>query len=155
MIESISASNNYTIAQILNDWWNDFKFDNAGNIRPVVIENVAKVRNCGNGKLGFSTYACPRCGEKKIVAHTCKSRFCNSCGKVKNDEWIERAQTRLFNVSHKHLVFTVPSELWLLFRRQPPAFIHAFSIGRSGHIGLGGDQTFPARTSNGSAHLRL
>ena len=116
MYESITASNNYTITQVLNDWWPDFEIANAGNIRPTVNDNVAKVRHCGNNEYGFSTYTCPICGDQKHVPHTCKSRFCNSCGKVKNDEWVERAQTMLFNVPHKHLVFTIPSELWPLFR---------------------------------------
>ena len=116
MIEVING--NYTIKQILDDWWVDFELINGKSIRPVVIENVAKVRSCGNPEsLGFSTYTCPVCKDKKIVAHTCKSRFCNSCGKVKNDEWIVKAEQTLFNVPHKHAVFTVPQELWLLFRR--------------------------------------
>lgn len=116
MYESITVSNNYTIAQVLNDWWSDFMIAHAGNIRQTVKDNVAKVRHCGNNEYGFSTYTCSLCGDQKHVPHTCKSRFCNSCGKVKNDEWVERAQTMLFNVSHKHLVFTIPSELWPLFR---------------------------------------
>jgi hypothetical protein len=117
MIETINASNIYTIKQILNDSWEDFYLLNKNNIRPTVINNVAKVMSCGNrDKLGYSVYACPVCNSKHIVAHTCKSRFCNSCGKVKNDEWITKAQERLLNVPHKHVVFTVPSELWLLFR---------------------------------------
>lgn len=119
MLESIKASGNYTIKQILKDNWSDFYAMYGDNVRDVVINNVRKVMNCGDrDKLGYSVYACEICDSKHIVAHTCKSRFCNSCGKVKNDEWIVRAQSRLFNVPHKHLVFTIPSELWLLFRRQ-------------------------------------
>ncbi len=119
MIETINASNKYTIKQILNDNWEDFYLSNKDNIRPTVINNVAKVMNCGNkDKLGYSVYTCPVCKSKHAVAHTCKSRFCNSCGKIKNDEWIAKAQERLFNVPHKHVVFTIPSELWLLFRSQ-------------------------------------
>ena len=107
----------YTIKQILTDYWEDFVLINQGNIRDAVIENVAKVMNCGNSEaLGFTTFTCPSCGEQKKIAHTCKSRFCNSCGKVKNDEWIARAEQALFNVPHKHVVFTIPQELWLLFR---------------------------------------
>lgn len=115
MIETIRASK-YTIKQILKDNWDKFYESNKLLIRPVVIENVKKVIACGDKSiLGYNTYVCPECRERKFVAHTCKSRFCNSCGKVKNDEWIKRAQTRLFNIPHKHIVFTVPWEIRLLF----------------------------------------
>ena len=115
MIETIKTSR-YTIKQILQENWDEFYRKNERLIRPVVIENVKKVMACGNKDiLGYNTYVCPECKEKVFVAHTCKSRFCNSCGKVKNDEWIEKAQTRLFNIPHKHLVFSIPWEIRLLF----------------------------------------
>ena len=115
MIETIKTSR-YTIKQILQDGWGKFYEEHRNFIRPVVVENVEKVMACGNKDiLGYNTYVCPECREKVFVAHTCKSRFCNSCGKVKNDEWIEKAQTRLFNIPHKHLVFSIPWEIRLLF----------------------------------------
>lgn len=117
MLETIKASSNYTIKQIFKDGFSGFCDVYGNDIRNVVLENATKIMNCGDkDKLGYSVYSCPTCSSKHIVAHTCKSRFCNSCGKVKNDEWIVRAQDRLLNVPHKHLVFTIPSELWLLFR---------------------------------------
>jgi hypothetical protein len=115
MIETIRVSE-YTIKQILEDNWDKFYAKNKELIRPVVVENVKKVMACGDKSiLGYNTYVCPECHKKVFVAHTCKSRFCNSCGKVKNDEWVEKAQTRLFNIPHKHLVFTIPWEIRLLF----------------------------------------
>ena len=115
MLETINGK--YTIKQILKDNADNFFRIYRGFIRDTVITNVAKVMNCGNrDKLGYSVYSCPKCGNNHKVAHTCKSRFCNSCGKVKNDDWIVKSQDRLLNVPHKHLVFTIPSELWLLFR---------------------------------------
>ncbi len=115
MIETIQTSK-YTIKQIFKEHWEPFLLKYKDLIRPVVIENVEKLIACGDKTiLGYNTYVCLECREKRFVPHTCKSRFCNSCGKIKNDEWIERAQTRLFNIPHKHLVFTVPWEMRLLF----------------------------------------
>jgi hypothetical protein len=117
MIETIRGSR-YTIKQIFKDGWDDFLSKHNGTIRPAVLENVAKILSCGDTNiLGYNLYVCPECGGKKIVPHTCKSRFCNSCGKIKNDEWVEKAQTRLFNISHKHLVFSVPEEIRPLFMK--------------------------------------
>jgi hypothetical protein len=115
MLETIRNSE-YTIKQILEENWPSFYNKYKKLIRPTVIENVKKVIACADTSiLGYNTYVCPGCRKKRFVAHTCKSRFCNSCGKVKNDEWIEKAQTRLFNIPHKHAVFTIPWEFRLLF----------------------------------------
>lgn len=115
MIETISGK--YTIKQIFKDNWSVFLDKHRDNIRPVVIENVNKVLACGDkDKLGYSLYVCPCCDRRRFVAHTCKSRFCNSCGKVMTDNWISKAQTEFLNVPYYHIVFSPPSELWWLFR---------------------------------------
>jgi len=118
MLETING--NYTIKQIFKDNWSWFLEKHQADIRSVVIENVEKILACGDkDKLGYHTYECPDCGEKIFVAHTCKSRFCNSCGKVMTDDWIKKAQAEFLNVPYYHLVFSPPSELWWLFRNQP------------------------------------
>ena len=132
MLETIRTSR-YTIKEILKDNWDDFYSRHKEMIRPAVIENVAKVMACGDKNiLGYNTYVCPGCREKRFVPHTCKSRFCNACGKVKNDEWTEKAQTRLFNIPHKHLVFSVPWEIRLLFleNRRLLSYLHQ-SVGQA------------------------
>lgn len=117
MFETITGK--YTIKQILKDNWHWFseKYKDSPGIRDVVRENVEKVLACGDkDKLGWSLYKCPDCGHKHYVAHTCKSRFCNSCGKVMTDNWILNAQNSFVNCSYHHIVFSPPSELWLFFR---------------------------------------
>lgn len=115
MLETISGK--YTIKQIFKENWDWFYDKHKGNIREDIIENVRKIMACGEkDKLGYSMYACQKCGHKHFVAHTCKSRFCNSCGKVMTDNWIAKIQKEFLNVSYHHLVFSPPSELWWLFR---------------------------------------
>lgn len=117
MLESISACSKHTIKQIFKDNWVDFLIKHKDNIRPSVLENVEKMMACGDqDKLGYSLYSCSSCGHKHYVAHTCKSRFCNSCGKMMTDKWLDKAQKELLNVPYYHLVFSPPEELWLLFR---------------------------------------
>ena len=97
MLETINGK--YTIEQIFKDNWDWFLEKHQTDIRPVVIENVEKILACGDkDKMGYSLYQCPDCGQKKFVAHTCKSRFCNSCGKVMTDNWIRKAQAEFLNV---------------------------------------------------------
>lgn len=115
MIETIGGK--YTIKQIFEDNWDWFLNKHRDNIRSTVIDNVEKVLACGDkDKLGYSRYTCNCCGKHRFVTHTCKSRFCNSCGKVMTDKWIIKAQSEFLNVPYYHLVFSPPEELWLLFR---------------------------------------
>lgn len=41
------------------------------------------------------------------------------CGKVHSDEWAQQLSSRLFNVVHRHITFTVPAELWSHFEQHP------------------------------------
>lgn len=113
MLEQVTGK--HTLKRIFEDHWSNFL--SIHNVRDSVKENVEKMMNCGDkDKLGYGLYECKKCGTKHYVAHTCKSRFCNSCGKVATDNWIVKAQKRFVNVPHHHVVFSPPSELWLLFR---------------------------------------
>ena len=115
MLETIGGK--YTIKQIFKENWGWFSKKHQGNIRSVVKENVEKIMACGDkDKLGYSLYVCQKCGHRHFVAHTCKSRFCNSCGKIMTDNWIKKMQEDFLNVSYHHFVFSPPSELWWLFR---------------------------------------
>ena len=107
MIETINTSSKYIIKQILKDNWNDFCLKHKNHIQDTVVDNVAKVMDCGNKEaMGYSVFHYPCCNQKKIVPHTCKSKFYNFCGKTKNDEWIVKSQERLLvghSTSHKNL----------------------------------------------------
>ena len=53
------------------------------------------------------------------MAFSCKSRVCSACGKVHADEWAEQVASRLMNVVHRHMTFTVASELWEILEGKP------------------------------------
>lgn len=117
MIETISG--NYTIKQIFqdNDNWKRFKLKHANKSRPNIIDEVEKVLACRDPLLlGYHQYRCPKCGRvERIVPHSCKSRFCSSCGKVAVDNWIGKALGKFLDVPYHHLVFTIPLELRNVF----------------------------------------
>jgi translation initiation factor 2 gamma subunit (eIF-2gamma) len=115
MIETIGGK--YTIKQILKDNWGWFCDKHKGKIRKNVLAEVEKILSCKDvSKLGYSSYTCFDCGHTHIVAHTCKSRFCNSCGKKMTDDWIAKAEKSFLNVPYHHIIFSPPEELWLFFR---------------------------------------
>jgi hypothetical protein len=80
---------------------------------------VAKALRCGTPDCGFVRYRCLECEAFHTVCFTCKSRFCPSCGRARAAKAAAKAPARLLNVRHRHLTFSVPSELRpLLFRNR-------------------------------------
>lgn len=105
------------IRKIFSDHWGDFvKTIDKSNIRPSIIREVERMLSCGSFNNGYTEYRC-NCGEKKYVAFTCKSRFCPSCGVAYTDRWVENMGEKMFNVSHRHVVFTIPEELRNVFAK--------------------------------------
>src|SRR5260370_30863929 len=78
-----------------------------------------KALRCGTPANGFVRYRCLACEAVHTVCFTCKSRFCPSCGKARAAQAATNAQSRLLNVRHRHLTFSVPAELRpLLFHQR-------------------------------------
>lgn len=110
------ANNKLHIRDILNDYWDSFlkQFPHL-HIRDVVYEEVQKVRLCRTIALGYTMYECTHCDNYTIVPHTCKSRFCSSCGNKYVNTRVIHSKDRLMNIKHRHIVFTIPESLRNLF----------------------------------------
>ena len=102
------------IASIFEDHWESTYFTNKDIIdkyRPNAVIEVQKIIDCYNKDLGCSIYECPNCHDIIFVGHTCKSRFCSSCGyKYKNDR-VESILQTAYNCNHRQIVFTIPEQL--------------------------------------------
>ncbi len=84
-------------------------------IRSSIIINVCKLLACSTTFFGFHQYTCQDCGNSKKVFHTCKSRFCSSCGKKATEQWIAKNLSILPDTPWQHITFTLPSELRTFF----------------------------------------
>lgn len=73
---------------------------------------VEKMLSCGTIEMGYAIFGCPNCRRYRFVVYSCNTRFCNRCGPKRTDEWIERVRKRVFDVAHRHIVWTVPDNLW-------------------------------------------
>ena len=93
--------------KILRDW---FPVLQTLNLRPVIISEIRKVLNCRNPKNG-TMYCCDRCNQVRWVPFTCKSRFCPSCGNLYNMQRANALAERMFDVPHRHVIFTIPDVL--------------------------------------------
>lgn len=87
-------------------------------MRPAIPDNVIKMLSCGLTVRGYAVFQCsnPKCTHQKKICFSCKSRFCPTCGKKLTDQWIEQQKAILPDTKWQHITFTMPSELWVLFR---------------------------------------
>ena len=76
-----------------------------------------KTLQCRTAALGAEIYASKN--EELILYHTCKSPTCPSCGHRRNIQWLRERWAALPNVIYKGITFTMPKELWPLFRDSP------------------------------------
>ena len=83
--------------------------------RPAVRKNFAAVLDCGTAALGWEVYASDT--EEKRCYHRCKSRFCPSCGYRATLLWLEEQEAALPDIPYTGIVFTMPRELWSIFKR--------------------------------------
>lgn len=109
-------SKSYKIKAVFADHWDAFIAQGLP-IRPVVSKNVEKVILCGDRSMGYALYHCEDCGKFKYVNFTCKSRFCNSCGAKYAQDRAESISSKLIKCKHRHIVFTIPEELRVYFRK--------------------------------------
>jgi len=109
-----------------NNHWQKFSQKHHSLIRSTVFENVDKVFSCKTDKLGFHQYVCTQCGTSKKVPHTCKSRFCSSCGKVAVDNWVQNSISKFPDIQYRHIVFTVPEQLRDLYLMNRKLLLNVF-----------------------------
>jgi hypothetical protein len=104
LLRTILADHWPAVAVSLDQWL-------PGNVAAAVRAAVPKALRCGTAEAGFVRYRCSGCERFHTVCFTCKSRFCPRCGRARAAEAAAQAQGRLLNVRHRHLTFSVPSEL--------------------------------------------
>jgi Transposase zinc-binding domain/Putative transposase len=103
--------------QIFFDYWESFVALHPNQIqRDGIPRNVDKMLKCRTEEMGFHLYQCPSCGYEKKVFHTCKSRFCSSCGVKQTDMWIETYTSLFANCEYQHVIFAPPHEFLDYFR---------------------------------------
>jgi len=84
-------------------------------IRPAVRDNFDKLINCRTPALGADVLASET--EEKLVCYTCKSRSCPSCGQRATLLWQREQWNALSDMPYSGICFTMPRELWPVFRR--------------------------------------
>jgi len=100
-----------TLQAIFSHHWASYCNWYQGTIRDAVTRNVTKIMKCRTFLLGYHMFKCPHCSAMRLIPHSCKSRFCSSCGKISTDKWTEERLSDILPVGYHHLVFTIPWQL--------------------------------------------
>lgn len=103
----------FTVKEIFQDHWETYLSQYGDTLPDYVTRTVEKMLACRDpDSLGYHKYACPEHPDEHIVVpHSCKTRFCNSCGKLLTDKWVETIEKDFPATSFHHICFTVPAEL--------------------------------------------
>jgi len=124
-------SKQFTLKQVLKDNWCSFLDAHHSLVSWYAAYNVWKVINCREPDgLGYATFACPiHPSEFQRVPHSCKSRFCSICAKVR----VEASVTRRPPHSPVRAEFphTVPRFQFFLPNWKPnkyPYLAHNFAV---------------------------
>lgn len=108
---------NHPIRRIMFDNF-DYLVDlnNTGKARPCVLDNITKSLLCQTSYLGYDCFECPNCDNFTIICKSCHSRFCNSCGVKYAKQMATKVTHMCLDVTHRHIVFTIPDTLRNWFR---------------------------------------
>ena len=107
--------------KIMDGWWRRFlsEYDERfepryGALRHVVRRAGERFLRCGIIDFGFARIRCDDCGAERLLAFSCKTRLCPSCAKKRQLLFGDfLAREVIEDVSHRHLVFSLPRRLRL------------------------------------------
>lgn len=111
------------------DWILDLYHHN--KLRETVIDNVDLTLLCKTSFLGYDFFECPNCGNYNILYHHCHSRLCTSCGTKYQKILAVKAETMCLDVKHRHIIFTIPAQYRIFFRKYRSALNFLFVAARN------------------------
>lgn len=103
------------LKRIFEENWPAFYAKHKGRIRPAVEKEVAKFLGCGDPKNGFKLLVCEGCHDIRRIPYRCKGRFCTTCSCGETEEWSRVMAEEVFQVSHRHMIFTIDEGLREIF----------------------------------------
>jgi hypothetical protein len=89
-----------------------------------VREAVHCLRCCRTAALGGHVQACPAGHIERVWYNSCRHRFCPQCAQLQIAQWLERQQARVLACDHYHVIFTIPSDLHVLWLAKVRVMAH-------------------------------
>ena len=81
--------------------------------------------SCRTAALGGHVQRCEAGHIVGVWFNLCRHRYCPRCNALKNERWPNQQREKLLGCAHRHVVFTIPSELRVLFRLNEALFTDA------------------------------
>ena len=100
------------IQEIINKGWKTYTEKNKViGYKKKVMKSIAE---CKTGAIGAHKYVCDECGYEEMAYNSCRNRHCPNCQTGKKLKWIEARKEEVLNIKYYHIVFTIPSEIYLI-----------------------------------------
>jgi hypothetical protein len=80
---------------------------------------LTDIAQCRTAALGGHIERCTQCDYEHPAYNSCRNRHCPKCQALAQEKWIAEQRTRMLDVAHFHVVFTMPAELRPLARFAP------------------------------------
>lgn len=90
------------------------KYEVKNKIMPYKKKVMEAIKNCKTDTMGAHKYVCDECGYEEIAYNSCRNRHCPNCQTGKKLKWIEARKEEVLNIKYYHVVFTIPSEIYLI-----------------------------------------
>ena len=72
---------------------------------------LTDIAQCRTAALGGHVDQCQACGYEHPSYNSCRNRHCPKCQALAQEKWIAERRTRMLDVRHFHVVFTLPAQL--------------------------------------------
>lgn len=99
----------YSLSEFFNSHWDAYVKNPKEPILPEQFKAVNAMLACRTPKLGTDLYKCPDCDTEQLVYHSCRNRFCPTCGYLDTLKWSKSIITKMVNRPHHHVVIMLPS----------------------------------------------
>lgn len=121
--------------RLKNIFWENYDYicelDRSGRARPVILDNVQNVLLCRTEYFGYDAFECPKCGNEYLVYHHCHCKLCPSCGVKTQRKLAVQVEHMCLDVKHRHIIFTIPEEFRICFRKDRSAMNLLFIAARN------------------------
>lgn len=101
-----------------------YLIEHPDDVNDFQLASILSMFRCVKGEFGGKLYTCPECGETKDIRFGCHSRSCARCGKRYAESWGRKLMEKFFPVDHRHIIFTLPGQLWNFVLSRGQTFIN-------------------------------
>lgn len=98
----------YRLADFFRSHWDTYAKNPKEPILPEQYRAVNSMLACRTPKLGTDLYKCPDCDKEQLVYHSCRNRFCPTCGYLDTQIWADSILSKMIDRPHHHVVIMLP-----------------------------------------------